>query len=175
MRSTLTDGECTLQNPHATVHMLAHACMAQVLRERKIHHHHPTMQSSLLFSSSTSSTLISLAPWHSSCPTSSTPSLGLPCTIRCWTIPRQDDHGPMAADAPVTILHKRPDDGLSVLEMVWINWEGVTSSLTRDVNWRVRSVSSWKDMALDSISRHVMLRGRKDLSNVMVEFGRRLP
>ena len=175
MRSTGSDGGCTLQNPHATVHMLAHACMAQVLRERKIHrlhHHHADI---LVVSSLTSSTLFSLKPGHSSCLTTSTTSSELPSTIPCGTIPRQDEHGNMAADAPVTILPKRPFDALSVLEMVWTNWEGSTSSLTRDVNWRVRSVSSWKDIALDSISRHVKLRGRKDLSDVMVEFGRRLP
>ena len=67
----------------------------------KIHHHLPFMQSSLLFSSSTSSKFIS-APWHSSCPTSTTPPSRPPSKTPCRSIPRNEERGPLATETPLT-------------------------------------------------------------------------
>ena len=57
---------------------------------------------------------------------------------------------------------KRPDDVLSVLEMVWINWAGPMNHLISDMGGdsRVNSVSVWKPMVFDNISRHLKLRSR---------------
>ena len=55
---------------------------------------------------------------------------------------------------------KRPDDVLSVLEMVCM-----------EVNSRMNSVSLWKRTAFDTISRQRKPRGKTDLSNVMVGIG----
>ena len=65
---------------------------------------------------------------------------------------------------------KRPDDVLSVLEMVCINWAGPMHNLISDmeVNSRMNTVSLWKCTAFDTISRQPKPRGKTDLSNVMV-------
>ena len=72
---------------------------------------------------------------------------------------------------------KRPDDVLSVLEMVWINWAGPMSHLISDMGGEFDGeLGEFVDaMAFDSISRHVKLRGRIDLLNAMAESGKRLP
>ena len=71
---------------------------------------------------------------------------------------------------------KNPDDVLSVLEMVWINWAGPMShwSRTWEVNSKESSVSLWKLMASDNISRHPKLPGRVDLLNAMADSGKQL-
>ena len=64
---------------------------------------------------------------------------------------------------------KRPDDVLSVLEMVWINLASLMSHLISHMGG-----SLWKLTAFDIISRHPKLPGRTDLLNVTVEPGKRL-
>ena len=97
MKFTVTDGKCTQYASHTRLftwcHTMLHGsrCCACV----KTLFPHPFMQSSLLFPSSTSSTFISTS-WHSSCPTSSTPTSGPLGTKPCGSIPRQEERGPLA-------------------------------------------------------------------------------
>ena len=51
--------------------------------------------------------LYHLQPWPTSCPTSSTSPSRIRSIIPCGTVPRQDEHGPMAADAPLTICNPK--------------------------------------------------------------------
>ena len=65
---------------------------------------------------------------------------------------------------------------LSVLEMVWINWAGPMSHLISDkgCEFEESSVSLWKLMTSDNISRHPKLPGRTDLLNATVDSGRQV-
>ena len=61
---------------------------------------------------------------------------------------------------------KRPDDVLSVLETVRINWAGPMSHLTSDMGGAFEGELGEFAMAFDNISWHLMLRAKKSIKDV---------
>ena len=80
---------------------LAHARMAQGVAHAKTVATNSSMQSSLWFPPTMSSTSFTFTPLHFYCPSTPAPSRSS-CITLCGTVPREDEHGPMAADAPLT-------------------------------------------------------------------------
>ena len=74
--------------------------------KKNMHLHQTTMQSSLWFPLTVYVSLTDSATSSSS----TSPPLGSSCIIYCSTIPRQDEHGLMAADAPLTGYESKVHD-----------------------------------------------------------------
>ena len=108
IRSTVTDGGSRQDiHPNREYSHGSRAGSGLGLRDHKnMYLYHTTMQLSLLVPSTSSSTFLSLTPWHTSS-SSTSPHSGSFCITPCGTIPRQDEHGPLAADAPLTVYEPK--------------------------------------------------------------------